>query len=96
MRLATRTPAGMAIAQSKGMPRAKQPTLSTAQHNTLVRIKDSGEDTIVKLAELFKVSRTMVYRVFERSRVRDSDAGKISGTGTSVNSSSVPAGILIS
>jgi len=82
----------MAIAKSKGTPRGTPPTLSTAP----VRVKDSGDDTIVELAELFKVSRPMVYWVLERSRARDSDAGEISGTGISGNFSFVPACSLIS
>lgn len=63
-----RTREGMAIAKSKGKLRGKQPTLSTAQHKALVRMKDSGEYTIVELAELFKVSRPTVYRALERIR----------------------------
>lgn len=63
-----RTREGMAVAKSKGKLRGKQPTLSTAQHNALVRMKASGDYTIVELAELFKVSRPTVYRALERTR----------------------------
>jgi DNA invertase Pin-like site-specific DNA recombinase len=63
-----RTREGMAIAKSKGRLRGKQPALSTAQHNALSRMKDSGDYTIVELAELFKVSRPTVYRALQRSR----------------------------
>ncbi|MET7698648.1 hypothetical protein [Streptomyces sp. NPDC005485] len=47
-------------------PRAdsrKQPKLTARQQTHLVRQHQSGEHTI---AELFSVSRAMVYRVFER------------------------------
>ncbi|MGH3755632.1 MAG: recombinase family protein [Pseudonocardiaceae bacterium] len=65
-----RTREGMAIAKSKGKLRGKQPSLSTAQQNALVRMKDGGDYTIVELAELFKVSRPTVYRVLDRHRAR--------------------------
>lgn len=70
----------MAIARSKGRLRGKQPTLSTAQLNALVRMKDSGDYTIVELAELFKVSRPTVYRALQRSR--PTAAGGPEGAGT--------------
>jgi DNA invertase Pin-like site-specific DNA recombinase len=43
-----RTREGMAIAKSKGKLRGKQPTLSIAQHKALMRMKDSGDYTIVE------------------------------------------------
>lgn len=52
----------------KGKLRGKQPTLSTAQQNALVRMKESEQYTIVELAELFTVSRPTVYRVLERAQ----------------------------
>jgi len=63
-----RTREGMAIAKAKGKLRGKQPTLSATQQQALVRMKASGDYTVVELAELFNVSRPTVYRVLERAR----------------------------
>lgn len=79
-----RTREGMAIAKSKGKLRGKQPTLSTAQQNALVRMKASGDYTIVELAELFKVSRPTVYRVLERVRLSADNCGTDKASTTDV------------
>ena len=79
-----RTREGMAIAKSNGKLRGKQPTLSTAQQNALVRMKASGDYTVVELAELFKVSRPTVYRVLERVRLSADNCGTDKASTTDV------------
>jgi DNA invertase Pin-like site-specific DNA recombinase len=65
-----RTREGMAIAKSKGRLRGKQPSLSAAKQQALVRMKASGEYTVVELAELFNVSRPTIYRALDRHQAR--------------------------
>ena len=61
-----RTREGMAIARAKGKLRGKQPKLSDRQQKELRRMYDTGEYAISDLAELFRVSRTTVYRTLVR------------------------------
>jgi DNA invertase Pin-like site-specific DNA recombinase len=66
--LRMRTREGMAIARAKGKLRGKEPKLSPRQQRELVRMYGTGEyTTIADLAEVFAVSRTTVYRTFQRA-----------------------------
>ena len=56
-----RTGEGMAIARDRGKLRGKQPKLSNRQQRDLCRIHATGEYSISDLAELFSVSRPIVY-----------------------------------
>ena len=56
-----RTGDGMAIARDSGKLRGKQPKLSNRQQRGLCRIHATGEHSINDLAELFSVSRPIVY-----------------------------------
>ncbi|MDP8910112.1 MAG: helix-turn-helix domain-containing protein [Chloroflexota bacterium] len=60
---------GMAMAMARGRLREKQPNLSALQRKHLLSRYDAGEHTWVKLAELFSVSRTTVYREIQRRGV---------------------------
>ena len=61
-----RTREGMAIAKAKGKLRGKKPKLSEKQRKELWRMHDTGECTISDLAEVFSVSRPIVYRTLQR------------------------------
>ena len=61
-----RTREGMAIARAKGKLRGKQPKLSDRQQRELCRMHATGEYSISDLAELFSVSRPIVYRTLNR------------------------------
>jgi hypothetical protein len=65
--LRMRTREGMAVAQTKGRLRGRQPRLSAKQQAELRRMHDSGDYAIADLAELFTVSRPTVYRTLQRS-----------------------------
>jgi DNA invertase Pin-like site-specific DNA recombinase len=58
-----RTREGMAVAKAKGRLKGKQPKLSKTQRKHLLTLHDAGEHT---QAELFRVSRTTVYRELQR------------------------------
>jgi len=58
----------MAIARAKGKLREKQPKLSDKQQKELCRRHVSGEYAISDLAELFSVSRPIVYRTLSRGK----------------------------
>ena len=64
IRMSTRE--GMAIARAKGKLRGKQPKLFYRQQQKLYRIHTAGEYSIGDLAELFSVSRPIVYRTLNR------------------------------
>lgn len=64
-----RTKEGMAIAKAKGKLKGKQPKLSVAQRKHLLELAGKNEYTQNELAELFKVSRTTIYREITRGRV---------------------------
>ena len=61
-----RTREGMAMARAKGKLRGKQPKLSEKQHKELGRMYEAGGYSISYLADLFSVSRPMVYRMIRR------------------------------
>ena len=61
-----RTREGMAVAKAKGRLKGKQPKLSKAQRKHLVTLHDAGGHT---QAELFRVSRTTVYRELQRRAI---------------------------
>ena len=65
--LRMRTREGMAVARAKGKLRGKQPKLSARQQRELARMAGTGEYTIADLAEVFTVSRAIVYRTLQRS-----------------------------
>ncbi|MBT2555473.1 recombinase family protein [Arthrobacter sp. ISL-5] len=62
-----RTREGMAVAKAKGRLRGKQPKLSKTQEAHLVSVHPAGTHTTVKLAELFAVVRSTVYRAIKRA-----------------------------
>lgn len=62
-----RTREGLAIARAKGKLRGKKPKLSDLQAKELRRMHDSGNYSIVDLAEVFSVSRPTVYRTLKRT-----------------------------
>ena len=64
-----RTREGMAIAKAKGRLKGKQPKLSKTQRKHLLTLHDAGEHTQAELAELFRVSRTTVYRELQRRTI---------------------------
>ena len=55
---------GSAIA--KGRLRGKQPKLSIPQQRHLMEVHNTGMHTTAKLAELFNVARSTVYRTIPR------------------------------
>ncbi|MBP1137865.1 DNA invertase Pin-like site-specific DNA recombinase [Arthrobacter sp. PvP023] len=61
-----RTREGMSVAKGKGRLKGKQPKLSKTQRDHLLTLHDAGEHTQAELAELFRVSRTTVYRELQR------------------------------
>ncbi|WP_395245061.1 recombinase family protein [Agromyces sp. MMS24-K17] len=61
-----RTREGMAVARAKGRLRGKQPKLSASQRKHLFELHDAGAHTQAELAELFRISRTTVYRELQR------------------------------
>jgi len=64
-----RTREGMAVAKAKGRLKGKQPKLSKTQRKHLLTLHDAGEHTQAELAELFRVSRTTVYRELLRRTI---------------------------
>lgn len=70
-----RTREGMAVARAKGRLRGKKPKLSERRQTELRRMYDTGDYAISDLAEIFVVSRPTVYRVLERTRPVEEDAG---------------------
>lgn len=63
-----RTREGMAVAKAKGRLKGKQPKLSATQRKLLLKLYDADEHTQAELAELFRVSRTTIYREIQRRR----------------------------
>ena len=61
-----RTREGMPVAKAKGRLKGKQPKLSKTKRKHLLTLHDAGEHTLAELAELFRVSRTTVYRELQR------------------------------
>ncbi|WP_104053960.1 MULTISPECIES: recombinase family protein [unclassified Arthrobacter] len=62
-----RTREGMQIAKAKGRLRGKQPKLSKAQEAHAVSPYNAGQHTTTEIAELFKVARSTVYRIVQRT-----------------------------
>jgi DNA-binding MarR family transcriptional regulator len=58
----------MAVAKAKGRLKGKQPKLSATQRKLLLKLYDADEHTQAELAELFRVSRTTIYREIQRRR----------------------------
>jgi DNA invertase Pin-like site-specific DNA recombinase len=65
-----RTREGMRVAKAKGRLRGKAPKLSRAQEAHLVQLHGDGEHTVAELAELFRVTRSTVYRALAREGAR--------------------------
>jgi DNA invertase Pin-like site-specific DNA recombinase len=62
-----RTREGMQVAKAKGRLRGKQPKLSKSQEAHLVSLYKGGNHTTAEIAELFKVARSTVYRIVQRT-----------------------------
>ncbi|MCC3280479.1 recombinase family protein [Arthrobacter sp. zg-Y40] len=62
-----RTREGMQVAKAKGRLRGKQPKLSRLQEAHVVSLYNAGEHTTAEIAELFKVARSTVYRIIQRT-----------------------------
>lgn len=62
-----RTREGMQVAKAKGRLRGKQPKLSKSQEAHLVSLYKGGQHTTAEIAELFKVARSTVYRIVQRT-----------------------------
>lgn len=61
-----RTREGMPVVKAKGRLKGNQPKLSKTQRKHLLTLHGAGEHTKADLAELFRVSRTTVYRELQR------------------------------
>ena len=66
--ISMRTREGMKVAKAKGRLRGKLPKLSSAQARHLVDLADSGDYSVAEVAELFRVSRSTIYRTVRRVR----------------------------
>jgi hypothetical protein len=53
--------------QAKGRLRGKQPKLTKTQEAHLVSLYKGGQHTTTEIAELFKVARSTVYRIVQRT-----------------------------
>ena len=62
-----RTREGMQVAKAKGRLRGKAPKLSKNQEAHLVSLHRAGQHTTTEIAELFKVARSTVYRIVQRT-----------------------------
>jgi DNA invertase Pin-like site-specific DNA recombinase len=62
-----RTREGMQVAKAKGRLRGKQPKLSKSQEAHLVPLYKGAQHTTAEIAELFKVARSTVYRIVQRT-----------------------------
>ncbi len=70
--LRLRTREGMAVARAKGRFKGRQPKLSTTQQTALRRMRNTGNYTIIDLAELFGISRPTVYRTIQHGKAKES------------------------
>ena len=66
--ISMRTREGMKVAKAKGHLRGKQPKLTTAQARHLLELTDTGNYSTAEMAELFRVSRSTIYRTIHRVR----------------------------
>lgn len=62
-----RTREGMEQARRSGKLRGKQPKFTKRQDREVRRMHDSGDYTIVEIAELFNTTRPTIYRSLERT-----------------------------
>jgi DNA invertase Pin-like site-specific DNA recombinase len=62
-----RTREGMAVAKARGRLLGKEPKLSLSQRKHLLDLAAVGAHTQAELAELFRISRTTVYRELQRA-----------------------------
>ncbi len=62
-----RTREGMQVAKAKGRLRGKQPKLSKSQEAHLVSLYKGGQHTTTEIADIFKVARSTVYRIVQRT-----------------------------
>ncbi|MCU1631834.1 MAG: resolvase, partial [Micrococcaceae bacterium] len=58
---------GMQVAKAQGRLRGKQPKLAKSQEAHLVSLFKGGNHTASEIEELFKVARSTVYRIVQRS-----------------------------
>lgn len=58
----------MQVAKAKGRLRGKQPKLSKSQEAHLVALHKGGQHTTAEIAELFKIARSTVYRIVQRTQ----------------------------
>ena len=66
--ISMRTREGMKVAKAKGYLRGKQPKLSAAQPKHLLELTDTANYSTAEIAELFRVSRSTIYRTIHRVR----------------------------
>jgi DNA invertase Pin-like site-specific DNA recombinase len=64
-----RTREGMQVAKAKGRLRGKQPKLSKSQEAHLLSLYKGRQHTTTEIAELFKVARSTVYRIVQRTHI---------------------------
>jgi DNA invertase Pin-like site-specific DNA recombinase len=72
-----RTREGMQVAKAKGGLRGKQPKLSKSQEAHLVSLCKGGQHTTAEIAELFKVARSTLYRIVQRTPGFGSDIAQL-------------------
>ncbi|GAA1755696.1 recombinase family protein [Kocuria aegyptia] len=65
-----RTHEGMSLARAKGRLRGKQPKLSILQRRHLMALHEQREHNRTEPAELFGVSRTMIYPTIQRETTK--------------------------
>jgi DNA invertase Pin-like site-specific DNA recombinase len=58
----------MRVAKAKGRLRGRRPKLNARQEAHLVSLVAVGEHSTAEVADLFRVSRSTVYRALQRSR----------------------------
>jgi DNA invertase Pin-like site-specific DNA recombinase len=62
-----RTRKGMKVAKATGRLRGKQPKVSPMQQKHLVELYRAGVHTVSELEDLFRVTRSTVYRAVRRA-----------------------------
>jgi len=60
----------MGVARARAKLRGKPPKLSTRQQAHLLELYAAGDHSIADLAEMFSVSRPIVYRTLERTTAK--------------------------
>jgi DNA invertase Pin-like site-specific DNA recombinase len=66
-----RTREGMQVGKAKDQLGGKQPKLSKSQEAPSSPYNKGGQHTIAAIAELFKVARSTVYRIVQRTPSRE-------------------------